>query len=228
MSQLDHPNIVRCLGACMTPPKMFFVMELCESSLFDDLHKHRRMFSTHELVQMAVDVAEAINYLHLLSPPIIHRDVKSHNVLIAKGGVLKLCDFGLVRTRSVTAGTPAYMSPELLANKPFTRAVDIYAFGMLLWELFTQEIPYYGLEVADIRDVVMSGERPSIPRGECPVAIRELIRDCWDADPSARPTAKTLIEELRIVLEELPGKTNLEMLDHSLGGGDCLDDLLLG
>ena len=75
-----------------------------------------------------------------------HRDLKSHNLLIAADGSIKLCDFGLVRTRTTTAGTPNYMSPELLDNRPFNKTVDVYAFGILLYEVSSSVFSLYARE----------------------------------------------------------------------------------
>ncbi|CAM9271886.1 unnamed protein product, partial [Sphacelaria rigidula] len=135
-SQLDHPNIVHLHGACMTPPRLFYVMELCEMSLFHLLHQCRRCIATKARVRMALDISRSMAYLHSRDPPIIHRDLKSLNLLLASDNVtVKLCDFGLVRTTVTAAGTPAYMAPELLQGRPFNKTVDVYAFGILLWEV---------------------------------------------------------------------------------------------
>jgi serine/threonine protein kinase len=92
---------------------------------------------------------------------------------------MKLCDFGLVSVRSTTAGTPQYMAPELLENKPFNKSVDVYAFGILLWEIFTQSIPFYMLSMEDLRSKVLNGERPEIPCYGCPMRCGDLIARCW-------------------------------------------------
>ncbi len=78
-------------------------------------------------------------------------------------GNIKLCDFGLASTRNTTAGTPMYMAPELLQNKPFNRAVDVYAYGVLLSEIFTREVPFDGYSPYEIRDRVIAGARPKVP-----------------------------------------------------------------
>ena len=117
MSKVKHSNIVHFLGACMTPPNLCFVMEMCECSLYQLLHVDRVNFSSKECVVMATDIASAMEYLHAQVPSIIHRDLKSHNVLRASNGSLKICDFGLVMIKSTTAGTPAYMAPELIENR---------------------------------------------------------------------------------------------------------------
>jgi len=129
MSKVKHSNIVKFLGACMTPPNLCFLMELCDCSLHHMLHVERVNFTMEENYQASVsicylvasqfeklictkiDIASAVEYLHSLSPSIIHRDLKTLNVLRSYEGIYKLCDFGLVHNRNVAAGTPAYMAP---------------------------------------------------------------------------------------------------------------------
>ena len=84
-----------------------------------------------------------MEYLHSLRPVIVHRDLKSHNVLRAFDGSMKVCDFGLAKIRNVKAGTPAYMAPELISVKPFNKSVDVYSFGVLLNELYSVRVPFY-------------------------------------------------------------------------------------
>ena len=172
MSQLEHENVVSFLGASMTPPNLFFVMELCDASLFNMLHEQHAAFTTYERVQIACDVAAAMEYLHGMEPScIIHRDLKSHNLLVSSRGIVKLCDFGLVKTRTTQAGTPAYMAPELLEGGSFNKSVDVYSFGVLLCELFSQEVPFAGYEIDDIRRAVTRGERPRIPTVDTPEPV---------------------------------------------------------
>ena len=129
MSKVKHSNIVQFLGACMTPPNLCFVMEMCDCSLYNLLHEDRVNFTMQENVTMATDIASAMEYLHALKPAIIHRDLKSHNVLRASNGSLKVCDFGLVKIKNTTAGTPAYMAPELIQN----RCVNFKSLGLSKW-----------------------------------------------------------------------------------------------
>jgi len=180
MSKVKHSNIVEFLGACMTPPNLCFVMELCSCSVFEILHVSRENIDEHEALRIAVDVGYAMEYLHSLKPCIIHRDLKSHNVLRDSNGVYKLCDFGLVMVKNSAAGTPAYMPPELLLSKTFNRSVDVYSFGILLNELLTLEIPFTQLDVGEIRRRIIAGERPALPSlyGN-PTRSMELITQCW-------------------------------------------------
>jgi hypothetical protein len=105
MSKLNDHNIVELFGACIKPPNLVICMELCSCSLFDLLHKQHTNYPDMQRVSMAMDVAAGMDYLHKLKPAIIHRDLKSANVLVSDSGVLKLCDFGLVRTRITVAGS---------------------------------------------------------------------------------------------------------------------------
>lgn len=119
-----------------------------------------------------------MEYLHAQRPAIIHRDLKTHNLLKAYDGHVKICDFGLVKVTNPQAGTPAYMAPELFQNKPYNKSVDVYSFGVVFWELFCGEIPFYMVDIPDIRQRVLSGDRPKIP-GSCPQRWTNLIRQCW-------------------------------------------------
>eukprot|EP00752_Nemacystus_decipiens_P011886 g10539.t1 len=220
LSQLHHPNIVRFHGAGI-PPSLFYVMELCERSVFDLLHVCPRALHTRQRVAMALDVSKAMGYLHSRSPPVLHRDLKSLNLLVAKeDGPVKLCDFGLVRTTVTSAGTPAYMAPELLEDRPYSKSVDVYAFGILLWEIFSRAIPFAGFSAADIREAVVSGGRPKVPRGN-PSEVGQLMCRCWCQDSRQRPPFDEVEDLLQESLRSTPATTELEGMES----GDCLDDL---
>eukprot|EP00957_Ditylum_brightwellii_P043450 3294207-Ditylum_brightwellii.AAC.1 len=101
MSQMHHPNIVNFFGASTIPPNLFFVMELCQCSLFDLLHKRQeplslqRYLETSERVRLCLETARGMQYLHSRCPCVVHRDLKSHNILLGSDGTARLCDFGL-------------------------------------------------------------------------------------------------------------------------------------
>jgi guanylate cyclase len=120
-----------------------------------------------------------MEYLHSLTPPIIHRDLKSHNILRDFQGTYKICDFGLVCNKTIAAGTPAYMAPELLENKKYTKSVDSFAYAVLLWEIFSGEIPYRGLDIPEIRQRVVSGKRLAMPSYGFPPRMADLINRAW-------------------------------------------------
>ncbi|TYZ60506.1 hypothetical protein PybrP1_007958 [[Pythium] brassicae (nom. inval.)] len=179
MSKLRHKNVVGLIGACTQPPNLCMVMELCESSLHHALHATNQFFSVQRLARIALDVASGMRYLHSRAPAVIHR------------------------TKFTTAGTPSYMPPELLSGKPFSKSVDVFMFGVLLWEkIFAREVPFQGHDVADIRRKVLAGERFRVPTLDCPGPCQALMRRCWDGEPTRRPTFDEAHEILRDVVAD--------------------------
>eukprot|EP01006_Ploeotia_vitrea_P011275 TRINITY_DN30007_c0_g1_i1.p2 TRINITY_DN30007_c0_g1~~TRINITY_DN30007_c0_g1_i1.p2 ORF type:complete len:302 (-),score=8.27 TRINITY_DN30007_c0_g1_i1:1123-2028(-) len=227
MSKLKHSNIVTFLGACMTPPNLCFVMELCDCSVFEMLHVNREYIDEREGLRIATDVGYAMEYLHSLKPVVIHRDLKTHNILRDQNGVYKICDFGLVMVKNAQAGTPAYMPPELLLNKSFNRAVDVYSFGIVFNEILTNEIPFTQLDVGEVRRRIIDGERPALPSlhgGSRPTRTVQLITKCWHQKPEQRPTFSYVVDELLAIAEEMPAQNATKNVGSN--GGDALDDLL--
>jgi len=225
LSKVKHTNIVKFIGACMTPPNLCFIMEMCEGSLFNLIHVEKAGFSERDVIKMAVDIGSALEYLHAVKPAaIIHRDIKSHNILRAVDGTMKLCDFGLVKVRNTQAGTPAYMAPELLEGKSFNKSVDVYAFGVLLCEMFTAEVPFYGVEINSIRERVLGGDRPNCPSYAMPPRCQRLIQKCWHQRSDQRPDFTTIVDELLDIYEELPEGKFTDVVKSQ--GGDALDSLM--
>eukprot|EP00887_Chlorella_sp_A99_P004769 scaffold4.g4769.t1 len=181
-------------------------------------------------LQLALDAALGCLYLHSRTPPIIHRDLKSPNVDSSWRG--KVADFNLSKIidpgdsnkrlqRSITPGAmnvtnPRWQAPELLRGEEATQASDIYAAGMLLWELLTWEIPFAKTSVFLIASQVQSGQRPPVPPPEqLPGpdnfafqglgAYLDLMHACWAQDPTVRPTFQQVADALRAMLESLEG-----------------------
>ncbi|KAL3900775.1 MAG: hypothetical protein SGPRY_012395 [Prymnesium sp.] len=129
-ASLRHPCIVQLIGASLHPPGCCIVMECCHHSLFDRLHRKRGELERRTTIRIMRQVCEGMAFMHSRSPPLVHRDLKSQNVLLTSSEDAKLCDFGLVNVKEVTAGTPNYMAPELFLSKPYSTSVDVYAFGV--------------------------------------------------------------------------------------------------
>ena len=197
MGTLDHPNIIRVLGASLAPPRLCIVMELCGPSLHRLLHQTAEAHFDHiRRMQVARDVAEALRYLHAFEVPVIHRDIKSANVVVDElTGQCKLIDFGLASSRVVSAGTPSYMSPELLAGATYNASVDVYAFGVLLWELFAQQMPFDGYDIPTVKAKVIGGERPAIPLST-PRVVQRLFSECWHQEVGERPSFAEVVPRL--------------------------------
>ncbi|GIL71124.1 hypothetical protein Vretimale_17913 [Volvox reticuliferus] len=214
LARCCHPNVIRLLAACVTPPSLCLVMELMDTSLEQLIQQAPgHLLPMSAVLHIAVDVARGLEYLH---PTIVHRDLKPANVLVndplGPKQVAKLSDFGLarlhcsaLRTTNPEAGTPAYMAPECFdaTVASITFHVDMYALGILLWVMLTGIRPWEGLNFMHLAfKVTYGGERPplsAIPPDRRPHKLLRLLRSCWEADPRRRPAAAEAVKELMLV-----------------------------
>ncbi|PQP98171.1 hypothetical protein Pyn_04085 [Prunus yedoensis var. nudiflora] len=206
MKRLRHPNIVLFMGAVTKPPNLSIVTEyLSRGSLYRLLHKPGAMEALDERrrLNMAYDVAKGMNYLHRRNPPIVHRDLKSPNLLVDKKYTVKVCDFGLSRLKANTflssksaAGTPEWMAPEVLRDEPSNEKSDVYSFGVILWELATLQQPWGNLNPAQVVAAVgFKNKRLEIPRDLNP-QVASIIEACWANEPWKRPSFASIMESL--------------------------------
>jgi serine/threonine protein kinase len=141
-------------------------------------------------------------YLHHGHPPVLHRDLKSANLLLDDAYTVKVCDFGLSRlkaqARSMTGncGTVQWMAPEVLANMDYDERADVFSYGIILWELLSRECPYEGMTAIQCALAVLNRDkRPDIPKW-CPPAFHALIKACVKKDPKERPDFSSIIQTL--------------------------------
>ncbi|KAK3154238.1 hypothetical protein QOZ80_2BG0188030 [Eleusine coracana subsp. coracana] len=214
MKSLRHPNIVLLMGAVAQPPNLSIVTEyLSRGSLYRLLHRHgtRESLDERRRLSMAFDVAKGMNYLHKRNPPIVHRDLKSPNLLVDKKYTVKVCDFGLSRLKANTflssktaAGTPEWMAPEVLRDEPSNEKSDVYSFGVILWELMTLQQPWSNLNPAQVVAAVgFKGRRLEIPSGVDP-KVAAVIESCWVREPWRRPSFASIMESLKPLIKTLP------------------------
>ena len=202
LASLSHPNIAVIHGIEESSPDhppgegvSALVMELIDGETLDERIR-RGPIPLDEALEIARQVADALDAAH--EEGIVHRDLKPANVKITPRGVVKVLDFGLAKTVTpraddgVTAsmtgaamlvGTPAYMSPEQVQGKPASTSVDVWAFGVLLYEMLTGERPFTGQTVHDTLAAVLTGV-PDMQR--VPAAVRPLMRACLERDPRKR------------------------------------------
>lgn len=206
-SRLEHPNIVKFVGFSWKR-----LSDLCTVSEFmgkgdlSDLINSTlsgRMTWNQEKLSIAIDIANALVYLHSLDPLIIHRDLKSFNVLLNDNLQAKLSDFGLSRTRSFEEtmtcgiGTLLWTAPEILRGEAYTEKADIFSYGIVLSELDTCLPPYtlndevskQQLTNMQLINLVAKGRIKPHFRGDCPVALERLATSCVAEDPAKRPNA---------------------------------------
>ncbi|KAL7160178.1 hypothetical protein ABFS83_01G076800 [Erythranthe nasuta] len=201
MRRLRHPNVLLFMGAVCTDEKLAIVTEyLTRGSLFKALHKNNQSLDIRRRLKMAIDVARGMNYLHHRNPPIVHRDLKSSNLLVDKSWTVKVGDFGLSKLKCATfltaksgRGTPQWMAPEVLRNEPSTEKSDVFSYGVILWELMTQRVPWDDLNSLQVVGVVgFMDRRLEIPSNIDP-QVSSIITDCWRSNPEERPSFEDII-----------------------------------
>ncbi|XP_055612330.1 mitogen-activated protein kinase kinase kinase 11-like isoform X2 [Uranotaenia lowii] len=209
---LHHRNIVALRGVCLEPPNFCLVMEYARGGSLNKILAGRKI-PPDVLVDWAVQIARGMKYLHCDAPiSVIHRDLKSSNVLISeaisseniKGKTLKITDFGLAReayktTRMSTVGTFAWMPPEVIKSGTFSKASDVWSYGVLLWELLTGETPYKGFDSLSVAyGVAVNTLALPIPK-TCPESWGKLMKSCWELDPHRRPPFRDIEKDLDII-----------------------------
>eukprot|EP01133_Synstelium_polycarpum_P010264 gene10264-11971_t len=190
LGSLQHPNLVNCYGYCLSP--MCIVMEyLPTGNLFDLIHSRENKLDTTLILQFAYDIARGMQHLH--SRNIIHRDLKSSNLLLDKHFNVKIADLGIARETSftqtmTTIGTVAWTAPEILRHESYNHKADVYSYGIVIWELLTGQEPYEGIPPMNAGILVASKElRPELPEN-CDPNWKKLVVWCWAEDPNKRPS----------------------------------------
>ena len=205
---LRHPYIIQLYGITdkEKSQKLAVITELApKGSLFDYLHKKPKTKNNLSLEfknKITKQLICTMAYIH--SRGYVHRDLKTQNILLDKNLDMKLCDFGLTKLKSElnsgsgqSAGTPCYMAPELFDRKFYDDKIDVFAFGTVLWEIYTQKIPYANCDAMEIKQKVTKGEElycSSI----VPKQIANLIQKCRCVKASDRPSFEE-IEKMNVL-----------------------------
>jgi len=221
LPRLSHANLVEFVGVATLDMPLRIITEFCEGGcLFEILHNNNEFdLEWHQQLKMIRDTAEAMHYLHTFNPMIIHRDLKSLNLLL-KGVIrsgkdepqLKVSDFGLSRMKdqapdsewgkmTIAAGTCHWMAPEVVAGDAYDEKVDVYSFGMIMFEVICQEVPFEEEDPSTVVSMVGMGQRPdpeAIPP-DCPGALRSLMEECWAHDPKSRPVFDVVLPRVKEV-----------------------------
>uniref|UniRef100_A0A673AJ78 Protein kinase domain-containing protein n=1 Tax=Sphaeramia orbicularis TaxID=375764 RepID=A0A673AJ78_9TELE len=218
LSVLSHRNIIQFYGAIVEAPNYGIVTEYASGgSLYDYLSSDEsEEMDMGQIMTWAAEIARGMHYLHSEAPvKVIHRDLKSRNVVLTADKVLKICDFGASKflnhtTHMSLVGTFPWMAPEVIQSLPVSETCDTFSYGVVLWEMLTREIPFKGLEGLQVAWLVVEkNERLTIPSG-CPVSFAELMRKCWATDPKVRPVFKQILSTLESMSNDsqLPQQCN--------------------
>lgn len=225
LSNLRHPNVLLYMGACVksTAPLCIVSEHVQGGSLHDNLHgdsaQTRLISSPSDRLLISLDIARGMLYLHSQVPVLLHRDLKSSNILVdssagrgsgASRVKAVLCDFGLSQldnspTQRASStddtsliGTLISMAPEIILQERYTSRADVYSYGIILWELWTGLVPHAELMPVQLMFLVaVKGARPSLTAGSMPPTIATLIRSCWATDPTTRPAFLDVVRKLQ-------------------------------
>ncbi|KAJ3057183.1 hypothetical protein HK097_011188 [Rhizophlyctis rosea] len=204
-----HPNLVPILAACVTPPKVAILTEFFPfGDAYNFLHDASLELSPTQAMKMATDVAKALLFLHEQNPPLYHHNLRSQNVMLIEDGSVKLIDYGFhssIFNHRVLHPRRIYnlenIAPEILTEKEITdwAAVDVYAFGILLYEIVTRQYPYPGVTPMSLgMKVALEDARPQILE-YVPEGLAKLMTWSWDKDPKKRPTMKQVNDMLTAI-----------------------------
>lgn len=222
MSELHHPNIVCLLGVCMNQEPMCMLFEYMAQG---DLHEYLLSHSPHsdvtstddecgpggshileysEMLHISTQVAAGMEYL--ASHHYVHRDLAARNILVGEGLTVKISDFGLsrdiyssdyYRVQSKSLLPVRWMPPEAVLYGKFTTDSDVWAFGVVLWEIFSYGLqPYYGFSNQEVIEMIRSRQILACPE-ECPARIYGMMVECWHEMPSRRPAFRETLARLR-------------------------------
>lgn len=218
MPRLRHQNLVAFIGVASLEKPFRIITEFCSGGCcFELLHNCDHIeIQWCQQVKMCIDVASAMVYLHSFNPQIIHRDLKSLNLLLASpvtgihdNPMVKVSDFGLSRMKdagaeadwgkmTIAAGTCHWMAPEVFIGANYDEKVDVYSYAMILFEIICREIPFEDEEPAAVGRLTVQGQRPDLEAvpPDCPKALSNVMIDCWNKDPAARPTMHRVLDIL--------------------------------
>lgn len=216
MSTLTHPSLLPFCGYTQEAPYCLATKFMENGSLFNILSTNPSFLSPTDRTLIAYDVACGMEFLH--SRGVIHRDLKSLNILIDENKRGKISDFGFVRMKSSVpmtglVGTSHWMAPEILLSSPnYDEKIDIYSYGIVLWELLTSEKPYANENPATLPlKVIEHNLRPTIPEGT-PIKMKTLIERCWSLSPEQRPSFHDIINYFTDPEYHFPGSERFVLL----------------
>lgn len=225
----DHPNLVKCFDCTLEKPYLI-VNEFCAGgSLFDLIYNSKRELSIPQIIKCLADIADGMSFLHEQEPAILHRDLKSSNVLLMKPirtssqiPYAKVADFGLARASrdgpddsmmTIGVGTWRWMAPEVFETEgtdedPYDTRVDVFSFAMVIYECLTRRLPYVDHFPTDRPDPriglrVCQGLRPNVTkvRGDSPPELIDIMQRSWDDDRAVRPPFSESKLELHALLQ---------------------------
>ncbi|XP_062508596.1 uncharacterized protein LOC134184849 isoform X2 [Corticium candelabrum] len=214
----ESPYVIQLLGLCTDPGHYAIVMEYVENGdleemLISDNSKHSKIREWSCRRKMSLHIAKGMDFLHSLKPPIIHRDLKTSNVVVDRNYCCKIIDFGLSVMREISkqstklsisssrkTGTVAFTAPEVFWNrvdKKRESKIDVYSYSIILWQIREMKRIYDGFAAAVIRANVMGKQRPHLSDNDRSEGFRGIIIRCWNDEPDVRLDFREIITMLQ-------------------------------
>eukprot|EP00002_Diphylleia_rotans_P037794 TRINITY_DN848_c0_g1_i4.p1 TRINITY_DN848_c0_g1~~TRINITY_DN848_c0_g1_i4.p1 ORF type:complete len:300 (-),score=60.68 TRINITY_DN848_c0_g1_i4:1712-2611(-) len=201
LASIIHPNIVEYKFSFLEDGRLYIVTELADNGDLDHLiqrHQQSRRYLDEDLIwTYFAQICLGLNALH--KHGIVHRDLKSSNILICQKGVLKLADFGVAKIMKgaeyvhTSIGTPYYLSPEQWKDQPYNEKTDMWSLGIILYEMTALRLPFQGMNINDLSRNVVTGTLPRLP-GFASLELQNLITRLLMKNPKVRPSADELLE----------------------------------
>jgi serine/threonine protein kinase len=234
-ASLNHSNISTIHATEKTASEVFIVMEFIDGiELKDKINPPSSPLSKRgdtgglpakEVINIAIQIAEGIEAAH--KKGIIHRDIKSQNIMITKAGKVKIMDFGLAKLQGEagltksgsTLGTVSYMSPEQATNEPVDHRSDIWSFGVLLYEMITGELPFKGKHEAGILYSIVHSELPKIQNVDCPEGLGFIVQKALVKNPDERyQNMSEILNDLKTIESgNVLSKPHIKKTSHKAG-----------
>ncbi|CAF1055426.1 unnamed protein product [Adineta steineri] len=212
LRKLNHNNVIKFRGISISSPLFYIVMDYCPyGSLYDVLKRRREKDSYTKPTQVldwSKQISNGVNYLH--ANRMVHRDLKSPNILIAENFSLKISDFGTSKQLGNKQGqimsfngTSAWIAPEVIRQEPCSDKVDVWSFGVVLWEILTCKIPYHNIDPTAVMWGVGKGSLTLPIPSSAPEGFKLLMTMCWNQKPVNRPSFQQIIKHLNISEPEI-------------------------
>jgi serine/threonine-protein kinase len=207
LSKLDHPNVVRCLSCSEVEGELMMALELLPGRTLREVLENEGAVEWPRAVAMVQQIARALGAAHEHEPPIVHRDLKPENVMLLEDGTVKVTDFGIAKVlaalgtvTSHSVGTLAYMSPEQIDAGPIDARSDLYALGLVLYELLAGRPPFESGSPRELLNLQCTAAPPPLPeaiRAGLPRGVERLMLELLEKSPDKRPgSAADVLAEL--------------------------------
>jgi serine/threonine protein kinase len=223
MRRIFHPNVVLFLGAHSSPGQIMLVSEFLDGGDLDHLLHSDAELSVSRRIGFMMDTAKAMNWLHGINS-IVHRDLKPANLLVDEAMRVKVTDFGFSQLRKEETfedhsgkGSALWLAPEVFLRRPLTLKIDVYAFGLIMWEIWNREwlFPNHSDLAEFRRAITVTRERPPITPEMCVPSLGALMQRCWAHNADERPTFAEVLPLLEVARVEsvlrLPGAATFWM-----------------